>query len=442
MTDLGADMMTLAAPEPIRRRTLVLLRWVAVAGQLATVAAAQLLGVRFALLPVLAAIAASALVNAILARRAQRPDEQEAVLQLVFDLAQLALLVALTGGLANPFAMVIIAPATIAATALDERRVALLAGATIAMITAAGLLAVPLTMADGRALGIPALLAAGHWVALVVTVVFVSAYTHRVAHELRATAMALSATQLALAREQRLQHLGGVVAAAAHEMGTPLATIKLIAGELTEDLADQPEVAADLDLLRDSADRCRDILRSMGKAGRDDLLLRRAPLSSLLREAAEPHSARGRITMDLAPALAELPEPVLNRDPGIIHALRNIIQNAIDFAQSQVVVTARWDAERLRLTIRDDGPGYPPGLLLRIGDPFLTNKRNAAARRGGAEGMGLGLFIARSLLERSGARISFRNAEGGGAEVAISWPRSRIDAASKSVLGANPLIAD
>lgn len=439
--DQGADAWGISAPEPIRLRTLVLLRWVAVAGQLGAVLGAQMLGVQFALLPVLAVIAASAGTNAVLARWGPRVGERGAALQLGFDLAQLTLLTALTGGLSNPFAMLIIAPATIAAAALDGRKVLILALSTVAMITAAGVLSVPLTMRDGSLLIVPPLLAVGHWVALVVAVAFVSAYTHRVANELRQTALALAATQLALAREQRLQHLGGVVAAAAHEMGTPLATIKLIAGELADDLLDRPELAEDVGLLRDSVDRCRDILRSMGKAGRDDLLLRRAPLAAVLAEAAAPHDQRGKIAMDLAPAVPGLPEPVLNRDPGIVHALRNIIQNAVDFASEQVTIIARWDAEDLHLTIRDDGPGYPAGILGRIGDPFLTARRAHSARNGGAEGMGLGLFIARSLLERSGARITFANAASGGAEVRITWPRSHSDVASRWVIGVNPLIS-
>lgn len=439
--DQGADAWGISALEPIRLRTLVLLRWVAVAGQLGAVLSAQLLGVQFALLPVLVVIAASAVVNAVLARGGRRVGERGAALQLGFDLAQLTLLTALTGGLSNPFAMLIIAPATIAAAALDSRKVLVLASLTVAMITAAGLLSVPLTMRDGSLLIVPQLLAIGHWVALVVAVAFVSAYTHRVANELRQTALALGATQLALAREQRLQHLGGVVAAAAHEMGTPLATIKLIAGELADDLLDRPELAEDVGLLRDSVDRCSEILRSMGKAGRDDLLLRHAPLAAVLAEAAAPHDQRGKIAMDLAPAVPGLSEPVLNRDPGIVHALRNIIQNAVDFATDQVTVIARWDAEDLHLTIRDDGPGYPASILGRIGDPFLTARRAPSARNGGAEGMGLGLFIARSLLERSGAQISFQNVVAGGAEVHIKWPRSRSDVASRAVIGINPLIS-
>lgn len=441
----SADLLIATPGEPIRLRTIVLLRWVAIAGQLAAVVAATALGLQVRHGLVLAVIAAAVAVNlAAMRRRSGSGGGREAALQLGFDLVQLTTLLALTGGLSNPFAMLIIVPVTIAATALERRRVLVLAIATVAMITLAGVFAAPLSRADGGVLEVPRLLAFGHWVAIVVAVIFASAYALRVSAELRATGAALAATQMALAREQKLQHLGGVVAAAAHEMGTPLATIKLVAGELSEELAEGPlagrdDIAADLALLRDSADRCRDILRSMGHAGRDDLLVQSAPLSAVLAEAAEPHQARGRIETRLS-GDDETPEPVLRRDPGVVHALRNLIQNAVDFAAEAVTVEAHWTRSYLRIAVADDGPGYPPALLSRIGDPFLTARRGGGEGRKGYEGMGLGLFIAKTLLERSGAELRFGNGVGGGALVEITWQRREIDATLRDALGENPLI--
>lgn len=441
----GADLLIVPRAEAIRLRTIVVLRWVAIAGQLAAVVAATALGLEVRQGLVLAVIAAAAAVNLAAARRMPGGGGgQESVLQLGFDLAQLTALVALTGGLSNPFAMLIIVPVTIAATALDRRRVLLLAAATVALVTLAGAFAAPLTRADGSVLEVPRLLALGHWVAIVVAVIFASAYALRVSSELRATGAALAATQMALAREQKLQHLGGVVAAAAHEMGTPLATIKLVAGELSEELAETPlagreDIAADLALLRDSADRCRNILRSMGRSGRDDVVVQSAPLSAMLAEAAEPHAGRGQIGTVLASDDGTA-EPLLRRDPGVIHALRNVIQNAVDFAAEAVVIEAHWTLGYLRIAISDDGPGYPAALLSRIGDPFLTARQPAGDSRQGYEGMGLGIFIAKTLLERSGAELRFSNRQAGGALVEITWRRDRIDATSRASLGENPLI--
>lgn len=432
------------AGEPIRLRTLVVLRWVAILGQLGAVAVAHLLGLRFDNVAVLAVIGLSAVLNLILGWRNWPVDSRHVTLQLAFDVFQVAILLILTGGLTNPFALLLLGPVTVAATALSRRSVLFLSLSTVAMVTLAGLVSVPLRNADGSVLAMQGLLEVGHWVALVISVGFFAAYAHRVASELRARSTALSAAEMALAREQKLHHLGGVVAAAAHEMGTPLATIKLVASELADELASEfagrPGLAEDIQLLHQSADRCRDILRSMGEAGKDDLLLRAAPLEALLDEAAGPHAGRARIDTRLN-ALDESPAPVVRRDPGVIHGLRNVIQNAVDFSTAEVRIDATWTRSRVRVIIADDGPGYPPAMLARIGEPFLTRRRGAETRPG-YEGMGLGLFIAKTLLQRSGATLTFRNGDPG-AIVEISWPRARIEAegGGRGALGDNPAIS-
>ncbi|WP_372801739.1 ActS/PrrB/RegB family redox-sensitive histidine kinase [Paracoccus seriniphilus] len=417
--------------EPIRMRTLVLLRWVAIAGQLAAVIAARLIGIEFALGPVLALICAMLVMNLWqLLNQPRRISPGRAARHLAFDLVQLSALIALTGGMANPFALLVLVPVTVSATTLNTRQTLVLGLATVVMITLAAWLAVPLHDRHGTPLRIEPLLALGHWVALVIGVGFFAVYAHRVTAELSATSDALFATQMALAREQRLQHLGGVVAAAAHEMGTPLATIKLIAAELVDDLQDRPDLRDDALALRESAERCGNILRSMGRAGKDDLLLHAAPLRAVLEDAAEPHQGRG-------PSLEILAEgPGIRRDPAITHALRNLIQNAVDFAKSRVVIEGYASASHLTVTIRDDGPGYPAALLARIGDPYLTS-RKGGAQRSGYEGMGLGLFIAKTLLERSGAKLDFANG-GPGAVVTVRWPLERILMDERAKLGHNP----
>ena len=421
-------------PEPIRVRTLVTLRWFAIVGQLAAVVVAWFMGIGFPMLPVLVLIAASVAMNLWLTLRpVGRSSPDLAIGQLGFDLAQISALMALTGGLANPFALLVLAPVTIAATSLNLRQTLALALATVAMISLAALVAIPLGDGSGGVLRLARILALGHWVALVIGVAFFAGYAHRVTAELSATSNALFATQMALAREQRLQHLGGVVAAAAHEMGTPLATIKLISSELVDELEDRPDLQQDARALRDSAENCGRILRSMGRAGKDDLHLRSAPLRAVLEDAASPHADRGP-QVDI---IAEGPD--IRRDPAVIHALRNLIQNAVDFAQSRVVVEADCGARHLTITIRDDGPGYPPALLARIGDPYLTDRREGRQRRG-YEGMGLGLFIAKTLLERSGARLGFANG-GPGAVVTVRWPLDRILSDGRAALGDNPLLA-
>lgn len=427
------------APEPIRLRTLVLLRWFAICGQLAAVAVAWLMYVEVPLVPTLCVIALAIGLNLWMSLRPlTRVSDTGAAFQLGFDLWQISALLALTGGMTNPFALLVLAPVTIAATSLPARHMIALGVATLIMVTIASLVAIPLTFDTGVRMALDQPYQIGHWVAIVIGVVFLSTYAHRVASELVVTSAALFAARMALEREQKLQHLGGVVAAAAHEMGTPLATIKLVATEVADELAealpDRSDLAEDIAILRQSADRCAGILKSMGRAGKDDLMIRTADLGDLLAEAAQPHKARG-IAIDIA---VHGSADHVHRDAAIMHGLRNLIQNAVDFASQGVDVRATWSADTLRVVISDDGPGYPAQLLPRLGSPFLTTRPRAEDGRG-YEGMGLGLFIAKALLEGAGATIEFSNS-GEGAVVTVIWPRGVIEVDSRRILGDNPEI--
>lgn len=440
----------------VRLGTLVLLRWLAIGGQLAAILTAEFvygiqLDLGLCLFAVVAAVTTNLMATAILPAN-KRLTEQEALLTLLFDISQLAFLLYLTGGLDNPFALLILAPVTISATALQLRTTVILGSVAIGLVTFIALAYEPLRLASGAVLAIPETLRFGFWLAIVIGIVFLAYYARKVSTEIRSVSDALLATQMALAREQKLTDLGGVVAAAAHELGTPLATIKLVSTELMEDLADRPEQAEDARLIRDQADRCRDILRSMGRAGKDDLHLRNAPLLEVIREAAEPHSSRGKvIEIDAAPAgRGDDAMPIIQRRPEIIHGLRNLIQNAVDFAQSTVWVDAVWTARTISVRIVDNGPGYPPHVIGRIGDPFIRSRPVAEPDSGRPEyeGMGLGLFIAKTLLERSGAELSFANATDAqstqpglamrsGAIVEVSWPRDKISGKESGPLGEN-----
>jgi two-component system, sensor histidine kinase RegB len=313
----------------------------------------------------------------------------------------------------------------------------------------------PLRFADGAALVIPGIFAFGFWLSIVIGILFLGLYSRRMATEMRSMSAALLATQMALAREQKLTDLAGVVAAAAHELGTPLATIKLVSAELIDELAGQPALQQDAQLIRDQADRCRDILRDMGRAGKDDLHLRQAPLGAVLREAAEPHLARGKaVDFEIGPATGASPDqPSIQRRPEIIHGLRNLVQNAVDFARSAVWIEADWTDQRITVRITDDGDGFPPSVIGRIGDPFVRARRTEpdVPSRPGYEGMGLGLFIAKTLLERSGAVLSFANATDpflapqdrsprSGAVVTVVWNSADILAAASGALGENTRI--
>lgn len=452
-----SEHLTRLAQSPhdwVRLRTLIILRWTAIVGQLAAILVAWglfdvALDLALCLATVGAAVAAN-LVAIFLFPESRRLSQTEVMVTLLFDMAQLAVLLGLTGGLNNPFALLILVPVTIAATTLARWPTVILGLATIAMITLVALVHVPLVTRAGEVIAVPDIFEFGYWLATVIGVAFLGAYAYRIASEVQSMSDALLATQLALAREQKLTDLGGVVAAAAHELGTPLATIKLVASELADELEDRDLLREDARLICEQADRCRDILRSMGRAGKDDLHLRSAPLLAVLREAAEPHLDRGKVIyFDAVPGPGGGDrQPVILRSPEMIHALRNLVQNAVDFAVSTVWVDAEWTDRGLLVRVSDDGPGYPPGLLGRIGDPFLSSRGTERDERPGYEGMGLGLFIAKTLLERTGAEIRFRNGakpfertEGqpqrSGAVVELRWPLARVLAPQGGGLGEN-----
>jgi two-component system sensor histidine kinase RegB len=452
VADVGANM--------VRQRTLILVRWMAIAGQVAAIlAASQLYGLQLPLGLCALAVGVSVLANLVLVMlfpENRRLSETEAFFTLLFDLAQLSFLLFVTGGLTNPFAILVLAPVTISASVLRLRSTVILGALAILVVSAAMIWYLPLRFADGSALVIPRIFAFGFWLSIVIGILFLGLYSRRVSTEMRSMSEALLATQMALAREQKLTDLAGVVAAAAHELGTPLATIKLVSAELIEELDDHPDLQEDARLIRDQADRCRDILRDMGRAGKDDLHLRQAPLSAVVREAAEPHLARGkRVEFAFGPAQdGDEEQPLVLRRPEVIHGLRNLVQNAVDFARSAVWVEGEWTARRIIVRITDDGDGFPAGVIGRIGDPFVRARRSEpdAGRRPGYEGMGLGLFIAKTLLERSGAELSFANAtdpflapedrpERSGAVVEAVWDATDLIApAAQGGLGENTRI--
>lgn len=417
-----------SATSRVRLRTLVLLRWLAVFGQTVAVLFVRFwLDVEFPLWLALAAIGISVGLNIVL--MSTRPiqglaREWEAALQLGYDVVQLAVLLAITGGLQNPFVFLFIAPVAVSAAILRPVVTAMLAALTFACVGAISVWRLPLPWPEGASFEIPPLYEMGIAAGVLIGLGFTSVYAWRVAAEEERLNIALNAVQAVLAREQTLSALGGLAAAAAHELGTPLATIHLVAKEMARALpADDPRVE-DINLLVSQSERCRAILGQLS-ARREgvDLLLTRAPIGALLEEIAAPHQGLGAdIIID-----TEGEGPLeLRRMPEIIHALGAIVENAVGFARSRVEIEARWRADEIAIAVTDDGPGFAPGVLNRLGEPYLT-ERDAGA----AGGLGLGFFIAKTLLERTGAKIEVKNRApraGGGAHIRARWPRSAIEA--------------
>jgi len=425
----------LSDPDPesgrISLRTLVPIRWVAVAGQaLAILTVHYGLGFHLPLAPALAVVAASALLNIVLIVRrqvARELSEHYAALCLGYDLLQLAILLYLTGGLENPFSILFLAPVTVAATILSRRLVIAVSIVAVAAISALALWHLPLPWRTDPLLFPPEIIV-GAWTALVLATLFIALYIWSVAQDARRLRDAVAATQLALAREQQVSAVGALAAAAAHELGSPLATIAVVAKELVHDLPSDSAHAEDAALLLSQTERCSRILAGLSQRPEEDggSPYARLSISALVEAAGAPYGDRGIRLMFAATGLREDDEPQVRRSPEIIHGLNNLIQNAVQFARREATVTTYWDAHRVTVEIADDGPGFMLHLLNRLGEPYLST-------RSGAENhMGLGIFIAQSLLERSGARLIFENLEEGGAHVAISWIRTNLEAVDKT----------
>jgi two-component system sensor histidine kinase RegB len=419
---------------PLRLQTSVNLRWMAVTGQtIAVLFVAYGLGYPMAVYECLVAIACSVAVNIWLILRyggSYRPSPSFSASLNVFDLWQLGALLALTGGIENPFSLLLLAPVSVAATTLSQRLTISIALMTAAITSAIAIFHLPLPWDPNSRLEFSRAYLVGAWVAVICGLAFISTYVNRVAHEAREISDALAATELALARKEQLSALDGLAAAAAHELGTPLSTIALAAKEMRADAEPGSDLAGDVELIIEQAARCRAILaklRNLNSSGEDPFAA--VPVTDLLSEVTRPHEGRGKAILFYYDDAVGDP-PIVPRNVGLLYGLGNILENATDFARSTVRVEAKWDSVTLTVTVTDDGPGFAPELVSRLGEPYLTSRvrdpNGPDASKPG--GLGLGVFIAKTLLERSGAKVGFSNAsEDGHARVRISWPRSAVE---------------
>ncbi len=455
-------------------RTLVILRWMAITGQTATILVATAwFHFDLPLWGCMAAIAASVAMNLNATARLKRsdgsqPDGSMTAAHLGFDILQISTLLGLTGGLQNPFCLLLVAPVTVAAASLPGRQAVLMGLLVLLATICLFFVSLPLPWQAGTELNLPPLYKIGIGMALTTGVVFTSAYAWRVAADAEKLELALATTQDVLQREQRMAALGGLAAAAAHELGTPLATIQVVAKELLRASAQDGPAAEDAALILQQAERCREILKRLSQQPEEGgIAFAEVGLKALLEEVVEPH--RGfdlDFEVSVRTASGERP-PRVRRLPEVIHGLSTLVENAADFAGAKVRVRALVDAGFIEIEVVDDGPGFPADILPRLGEPYVTSRPQGKARRALAAqiaasvaaaapgrkskkaaaapapeeiapsqgGMGLGFFIARTLLERTGGKVSVGAGDGGkgqprGARVVVRWARPALEVAA------------
>ena len=415
---------------PLRMSALIRFRWAHALVQATAVAATVwLLRWPVHVLPCVASIGAALAMNLALtlspaARREARPFE--AAGQLTVDIVLLWGLLHLIGGIVNPFAVLLIGPVTVAGAAAPPRHA--LVVAAVAMAATVTLAAVP--VAGPHPGAAPEAYRAGLAAAMILVVGFAGGFAAWSAQRGTRIERALRVAETVLAREQRLSALGALAAAIAHELGTPLATISVVATELARDAPTGP-VREDAVLLVEQARRCRDILgRLAASPDQADVLYDRMSLADFAREIAAPVARFPDLHVTIRvsdPPGAPAPEIWRRREA--LHALGAIVENAVDFADEEVRLSIRFDAAEIVVEVGDDGPGFTPGVMAQLGEPYITHRRDLEVSRTGRSGMGLGLFIAKTLLERTGARILFANSAPHGAVVTVRWPRPALEAA-------------
>ena len=415
----------------VRLDTILRLRWLAVLGQLAAIfVVVQGLEFDVEVAPCVTIIGLSALLNLALQvafNTMQRLEPAYAAALLALNIIELAGLLFFTGGLENPFSFLFLAPVLISATALPFRLTIALGALAVVCASVLVYFHLPLPWDGDEPLVLPPIYLFGVWLSIAVAIGVTSLYAFQVAEEARQLSDALAATELVLTREQHLTQLDGLAAAAAHELGTPLSTIFLISRELENTVHDS-HIAGDLKTLREQAQRCRDILGKITQLSSTGAPFDRMPLSTLIEETVAPHRDFD-VAIKVRIAVAATSEPVGTRNPAVLYGVGNILENAVDFARATVEVNAWWNNETVEIIISDDGPGIAPDVLKRIGEPYLSRRRNADENQSEHSGLGLGVFIARTLLERTGAKVSFTNRvfPEHGAVVQITWPRSRFE---------------
>jgi two-component system, sensor histidine kinase RegB len=420
----------------VRLDTLVRLRWLAIMGQTTAILLVYF-GFDFDL-PIwgcFAVIVSSALLNVALRLRfhmTQRLEPNRTAWLLAFDIAELAILLFLTGGLQNPFAFLFLGPVLLSATALPPRYTLILGAFAVVCATVLVFLHFPLPWDSEEPLRLPPIYIMGVWLSILLAIGFIGVYAWQITEEARQLSDALAATELVMAHEQHLSQLDGLAAAAAHELGTPLSTISVIAKELENAIAADAPHGEDVRLLREQAARCRNILAKITELSSSSEPFDRVPVTALIEEVVGPHRHFG-VSIDVVVTSEGGAEPIGARNPAVLYGVGNLLENAVDFARERVTVGAHWTENIIDITISDDGPGFAPEILDRLGEPYITTRRGTDKNSNTEpKGLGLGFFIAKTLLERSGAAVSFENkpAPEHGAWVKLHWHRHDFERSS------------
>ena len=404
------------------KKTLVILRWIAIIGQLVAINLVySYLNLKFPIVESYIIIFIGLLTNLYLQFKIKTNQLKDlySSLFLIYDLIQLSILLFLTGGISNPFSLLLIVPAIVSSTFLSMGTTIILGAATIFSLTILTKYYLPLPGIDEYGFNFPTFYLIGMLISILVGLIFLSYFGIRFAGETKKRSQALNQLQQVIAKEYELESLGGQAAAAAHSLGTPLATITVVAKELRKEIGEKSKHSKDLDLLISQSKRCGDILKQISqKQIVEDKFMSAVKLEVLLVEILRSFMETSDKEIKLK-SNNDKNKIHIKRSPEIIYGLRNFIGNAVKFSNQQVLVEIESNNENIVISINDDGPGFPDDVVSLLGEPYIKSKSKKISNK---SGLGLGTFLGKTLLERQGAKLNFSKSKNySGALVSISW---------------------
>ena len=404
------------------KNTLTILRYIAIIGQFFAINIVYFyLNLPFPIVLSYAVIFVGLLTNIYLqfGIKINQLKDFYSLIFLIYDLIQLSILLYLTGGIFNPFCFLLIIPAIVSSTFLSMGSTIILGIITSSLLLVVSFFHLPLPGEEMALLHFPDFYKTGIIISILIGLVFLSYFGIRFAGETKKRSEALNKLQEVISKEYELESLGGQAAAAAHSLGTPLATISVVAKEIKKEVGNENEISKDIDLLISQTKRCSEILKQISKKQiEEDVFLSSIKLEDLLEEIVTSFKETSSKKIDLI-IDQDTNKIAIQRMPEIIYGLRNFIGNAVKFSKSKVKINLQSDQKLIQIKINDDGPGIPEDIINKIGEPYIKSRSKELSSN---SGLGLGTFLGKTLLERQNAKLSFRrNSDLGGALVIISW---------------------
>ena len=407
----------------LKLRTLIFFNWIAIIGQsLAVFVSFSIIEVEFNLYGTISLILILLLLNIFLTLRypvTKTLNFNEITFYLLFDLFQLISLLYLTGGLTNPFCILILVPIVISSTYLDLKRTVFICFASIISLSILLFFYTPISsdLIDFNSNSFSRVEISSIWGALIITLIFISAYCFRTASESRKAGEALRETQMALSNEEKVSALMSLTAAAVHELGTPLSTISVVSKELVGNLKKNDPNYEDLSLIQTQVKRCAEILkrlRTSNFVADSDEFLNEFTFTSLINEVLEDYSNEKIEVLINADDIFAEKNISFSRVPEVIQSLSNVVDNAFKYAENKIIINLKYAEKYIIVEIIDDGKGFSPEIYSLLGEPYVRRSIDKEDK-----GLGLGLFISKNLISKTYGDIEFLNHKPNGACVRI-----------------------